>query len=247
MKTVARGELLKTCSREFASQKKLRVRIIRKLLGFGRWRITRRLIVTRPFGRIRSPNISNPCTGRFNELDSAWLLVPRFLRFRRECLSTEYPVTAQGYHRSCIKTANHLQMSKTYKGSCMCQTIKFEADIDLSKPTSKCNCSLCSKNRFWSIRLRPENFRFISESGTIDELLTEYIHARPNIRRYFCKKCGIHPFMKVEFPSSGGEMVSISVNCLDDVSPEEWAKMSVQFLDGLNNNWANQPKETNYM
>lgn len=77
--------------------------------------------------------------------------------------------------------------------------------------------------------------------------MTEYIHARPNIRRYFCKKCGIHAFMKVEFPSSGGEMVSISVNCLDDVSPEEWAKMSVQFLDGLNNNWANKPKETDYM
>ena len=45
----------------------------------------------------------------------------------------------------------------------------------------------------------------------------------------------------------GGAFVSVRLNCLDDVTPEELIAAPVQYFDGLHNNWWHQPEETRHL
>lgn len=134
-------------------------------------------------------------------------------------------------------------MKKTYTGGCHCGAVRFEADIDLSLGTMRCNCSICTKTRFWPAAVAPESFRLLAG----EEELTEYLfHTRTN-QHFFCRHCGVRSFGLGQLPDSGERIYGVNVTCLDDVAPEELINSPITYADGKHNNWHLMPAETRHL
>ncbi len=119
-------------------------------------------------------------------------------------------------------------MLKTYKGSCHCGAVRFEADLDLDQPSFRCNCSICRRTRFWVAVARPESFRLLSGKGE----LTEYRFNTRKNQHFFCKTCGVRAF-GVGNETPIGKMYGVSIGCLEGVSEEALSRIPVTCVDGL--------------
>ena len=135
-------------------------------------------------------------------------------------------------------------MLRTYYGSCHCGAVRFEADLDIGAGTAKCNCSICTKMRFWLVRTRPENFRVIA--GESD--LTDYMGKNSVAHHLFCRHCGVHPFEWVDMPNmTGHRYFNINVACLDGVDIDELMAAPVTYHDGRNDNWGARPSDVRHL
>ena len=134
-------------------------------------------------------------------------------------------------------------MLKTYLGSCHCGEVTFEADIDLDQGAGRCNCSICTKRRNWNVVLKPEAFRLLRGA----DRLSDYQFGTKSGHHTFCSNCGCAPFGHGHVPEIGGDYVSVSITCLDEVSPEEFGAVPIRYADGANNNWWNEPAVKSYL
>ena len=131
---------------------------------------------------------------------------------------------------------------KTYQGGCHCGSIRFEADIELGKGTIKCNCTICTKMRFWAAQVPSGHFRLLSG----EENLREYRYHTRRDAHYFCGTCGINVF-STGASAALGAFHAIAVVCLDDVTVEELLAVSVRYLDGRNDNWITPLTEVRHL
>jgi hypothetical protein len=134
-------------------------------------------------------------------------------------------------------------MKKTYHGSCHCGAVRFEADIDLTTGTGKCNCSLCTKTRNWGVIVKPDDFRLLSGA----DALSDYQFGTRSSHHPFCRTCGVRAFSQGNIPEIGGAFYSVQVGCLDDVDPLELINAPIHHADGRNNNWWQSPAETRHL
>ena len=133
-------------------------------------------------------------------------------------------------------------MKKTYTGSCHCGTVRYQAELDLEAGTSRCNCRYCAKTRYWGNMAKPEEFKLLAG----EERLGDYSR-HPAGHHRFCMDCGTQTFGHGNIPELGGEFCSVNVATLDHLSPEDLAKLPINYVDGLQDNWWNQPAVTAYL
>jgi hypothetical protein len=128
-------------------------------------------------------------------------------------------------------------MLKTYKGSCHCGAVRFEADLDLTQNTYRCNCSICRRNRFWPAIARPEGFRLISGEAE----LTEYLFNTKKNQHLFCRRCGVRAF-GIGNDTPMGKMIGVNLGCLEGVSEQELSSLPITYVDGMHDRWGEPPE-----
>lgn len=128
-------------------------------------------------------------------------------------------------------------MLNTYQGSCHCGAVRFEAELDLTQSSFRCNCSICRRTRFWPAVAKEGQFRLVSG----EDMLTEYLFNTRKNQHFFCKVCGVRPF-GVGNDTPIGKMYGVNIGCLEGVSEEELSQLPITYVDGINDNWGQEPE-----
>lgn len=134
-------------------------------------------------------------------------------------------------------------MKKTYRGSCHCGAVRFEADLDLEAGTGRCNCSICAKTRSWAAQATPDDFRLLAG----EEMLSAYRFGSMSGDHMFCRCCGTRVFGRGYVEAIGGHFVAVQVATLDDIAPAQLAALPITYQNGRDDAWWDAPAETRHL
>lgn len=134
-----------------------------------------------------------------------------------------------------MDTRTESPVPHTYRGSCHCGAVRFEAELTLDS-LSRCNCSICTKINGAGTFAKPAAFRLLAG----DDALGAYAWGAKISTRYFCKHCGVHCFGRGHLAELGGDFVSVNANTLEDVDP---SRLPSVFWDGRHDNWQAGPRD----
>jgi hypothetical protein len=153
-----------------------------------------------------------------------------------------------GLHNPRLRNAHrgNTMAKKTYHGSCHCGAVAFEAKIDLDKGTTRCNCSICTKTRFWFALVQADDFK-IEKGG---DQLSDYTWIPPgkseaNLHYRFCETCGVRVFAQGDKASAGGRFYAVAIAALDDIEQDaDQVAKSIKYVDGRHDDYGHKPADT---
>jgi hypothetical protein len=135
---------------------------------------------------------------------------------------------------------------QTYNGSCHCGAVQFQADIDLSQGTTRCNCSICTKTRAWFTTVKADAFRLTKgEEALADYQWTAPKNAGPRLHYRFCATCGVRAFAMGD-PPTGGRFYAVAIAALDDADPDQLAA-AIKYVDGRHDHYDKTPDDIRLM
>ncbi|WP_160109357.1 GFA family protein [Pseudomonas izuensis] len=112
--------------------------------------------------------------------------------------------------------------TKLLKGSCHCGTVKFEVRTAVT-PAIRCNCSLCRRK---GILMSPPFDQNELKILSGEEALSTYQFNTRVAKHFFCKHCGVHPFLQ---SPKGPKFWRVNIGCLQGVDP---FALEVGLVDG---------------
>lgn len=131
---------------------------------------------------------------------------------------------------------------KTYHGACHCGATAFDAALDFAQGTIRCNCSVCSKSRFWFAIVPGEDFKLTKG----EEQLSDYTWIPPgkteaHLHYRFCKHCGIRMYAE----GNGGDFYAVSIATLDGIEQDaDQLAATLKYNDGRNDDLKHAPADT---
>ena len=114
-------------------------------------------------------------------------------------------------------------MSRTYRGSCHCGRVTFELRTSPDYVVD-CNCSLCRRRGALWHGASERNFSIL----TGETELVLYQFNTMTAKHYFCRNCGIHPFIR---PRLDPTRWAVNVRCIEGL---DLSSIPVRSFDGEN-------------
>lgn len=112
-----------------------------------------------------------------------------------------------------------------YQGSCHCGNVSFQFEHDEIKSGLRCNCSICIRKGavMTDFVIPPNELKYqVKEADSLGlyEFDTKIAH------HYFCKTCGIFPFLQTLRMT---EHYRVNLGCIDDI---DYENLEVAVFDG---------------